>query len=430
MKTSESLRHFQTAAKYIPGGVNTSLRSLDEPLVFAKAAGSRVFDVDGNEYIDYHAAFGPLILGHCNRKVNQQVFDTLERIDLIGTGTTELEARLAAKIVQHVPSAEMVLFCNSGSEATYHAVRLSRAVTGRTKVIKFQGCYHGWHDYLLMNVISSPDKIGQRDPLSAGMLKETVENTIVLSFNNLREVEEVISRERDQIAALILEPIPHNIGCVLPKQEFLEGLRKLTTENGIILVFDEVITCFRHSLGGYQEICGVTPDLTCLGKAIANGYPLAAICGRKDLMERFRTAGGDVFFAGTYNAHPLATAAGLATVGELESGDAYEHIFRLGGEARQGLQQIIDTRGIEAHVAGFGSVFVVYFMSPPVENYTDLLRNNAELDLAFRKGMIERGVFFLPTPLKRCHISTAHTREDIRRTLEEAEDVLTELGKR
>lgn len=429
MKT-ESLRLFQIAAEYIPGGVNTSLRSMEEPLVFAKAAGSRLFDVDGREYIDYHAAFGPLILGHCNPKVNQKVFETLERIDLIGVGTTELEAQLAAKIVEHVPSAEMVLFCNSGSEATYHAVRMSRAVTGRTKVIKFQGCYHGWHDYLLMNVISKADRIGRHDPLSAGMLREAIENTTVLTFNSLREVEEVVRRERDQVAAIILEPIPHNIGCVMPTQEFLEGLRRLTTENGVILVFDEVITGFRHNLGGYQKICGVTPDLTCLGKAIANGFPLAAICGRKDLMRRFGTAGGDVFFAGTYNAHPLATAAGLATVGELESGDAYDHIFRLGDEARQGLQQIIDRRGIEAHVAGFGSVFVVYFMSPPVESYSDLLRNNTEMDIAFRKGMIERGVFFLPTALKRCHISTAHTRDDIGSTLEAAEDVLTELSRR
>lgn len=430
MKRSESLRLFEIAKEYIPGGVNTSLRSMDEPIVFVKAQGSKIFDVDGNEYVDYHAAFGPSILGHCNPRVNQKVFETLEQIDLIGAGTTELEARLAEKIVQHVPSAERVLFCNSGSEATYHAVRLSRAVTGRTKVIKFQGCYHGWHDYLLMNVISKPEKIGQHDPLSAGMLKEAIENTIVLTFNSLHEVEQTVKRERNQIAAIILEPIPHNIGCVLPRQDFLEGLRQLATENDIILIFDEVITCFRHNLGGYQKICGVTPDLTCLGKAIANGYPIAAICGRKDLMERFATAGGDVFFAGTYNAHPLATAAGLATVEELESGEAYEHIFRLGDEIRQGLREITERLGIQTYVAGFGSVFVIYFMDPPVENYSDLLRNNAEMDLAFRKGMIERGIFILPKPLKRCHISTAHTDKDIGRTLEAAEHVLAELARR
>ena len=230
------------------------------------------------------------------------------------------------------------------------------------------------------------------------MLREAVDNTIVLTFNRLDEVQKAVEENRDQIAMVILEPIPHNIGCVLPKQDFLQGLREITEREGILLVFDEVITGFRHSIGGYQSLCGVTPDLTTLGKAMANGYPCAAICGRRELMQRFATGGGDVFFAGTYNAHPLATAAAMATIEELEDGSVHDRIFRLGEEIRQGLSEIIGRLGIKAHVTGFGSVFVVYFMEPPVESYTDLLRNNSEMDLAFRWGMIERGIFIPHVP--------------------------------
>ena len=418
------------AKRYTPGGINTSIRGLARPMAFAKAEGSKIWDVDGNEYIDYHAAFGPPILGHCNPKVNQRVFETLKRIDIIGAGTTELEAQAAQKIVEHIPSAEMAQMCNTGSEATYHAVRLSRAVTGRPKVIKFQGCYHGWHDYLCMNIISPADKVGKKDPASAGMLKEAIDNTIVLTFNSLEEVKKAVQEERGQIAAIILEPIPHNIGCVLPKQEFLEGLRRICTEEGIILVFDEVITAIRHDLGGYQKICGVTPDLTTLGKSIANGYPCAAICGKRDLMQRFATGGGDVFFAGTYNGHPLATSATVATIEELEDGKVHEHIFRLGEEIRQGLKEIIDRLGVKAYVTGFRSVFVIYFMEPPVDNYTDLLRNDTEQDMAFRWGMVDRGVFIHPVALKRSHVSAAHTEEDVERTLEAAEEALKEVAKK
>jgi glutamate-1-semialdehyde 2,1-aminomutase len=430
LRLTKSARIFDLAKRHIPGGVNTSLRSVGIPLTFARAKGSRIWDADGNEYIDYHAAFAAVILGHCHSKVNARVFETLQNLDLIGVGTTELEAKLADKICQHVPSAEKVLFCNAGSEATYSAVRLARAVTGRTELIKFQGCYHGWHDYLLMNVISEGSKISGKDPLSAGMLKEAIDQTHIVSFNRLDEVEQKV-RERDgKIAAIILEPIPHNIGCVIPRQEFLHGLREIADRHGIVLIFDEIISGFRHSIGGYQKICGVIPDLTTLGKSIANGYPLSAICGREDLMNRFNTAGGDVFFAGTYNAHPLSTAAGLATIEELEDGSVYEHLFALGDRLRKGLQEICDGLALRTYTTGFGSVFVVYFMDPPVDSYVDLLRNNTESCLAFRKKMIDRGHFLLPISLKRSVISASHSNEDIKNTLESAKQALTEIAQR
>jgi len=419
---------FEAASAVIPGGVNTSLRRLDPPLVFRGASGAMIWDVDGGEYIDYHAAFGPILLGHCYSEVDRAVAKTISEIDLLGVGTTELEIEVGRKICQLVPSAEKVLFCNSGSEATFSAIRLARAVTGEKKVIKFQGCYHGWHDAVALNVISTEDKIGQRDPLSAGSLEETLNHTVVCDFNRLQTVEDAVKRHRGEMAAVIVEPIPHNIGCVLPNPGFLEGLREITKREGIILIFDEVITGFRHALGGYQEVCSVTPDLTTLGKAMANGYPMAAVCGRGDLMDRFATyQGGDVLFAGTYNGHPLACAAALATISVLERCKVHAHIFDLGEKMRRGLETIVARLGIPATVKGFGSVFVLYFMEGPIETYTDLLRNDSQQFIKYRRGLMKRGIFELPLNLKRSHISFSHTEAHVNHSLNAAEDVLKEI---
>jgi glutamate-1-semialdehyde 2,1-aminomutase len=425
-RTSQLL---EDACAVIPGGVNTSLRRIVPPFVFTRAQGAIITDAEGNDYIDYHAAFGPILLGHNFPAVNQRVAEVLQQIDLLGVGTTELEIRLARKLAEHIPSAEQVLFCNSGSEATYHALRLARAVTGRKKILKFQGCYHGWHDAVAMNVISVPEKLGKQDPLSAGSLDDVVRHTVVCEFNSLDDVEKALAEHRGEIAAVILEQIPHNIGCVLPEPGFLEGLSELTRRNGIILVFDEVITGFRHGLGGYQKVCGVTPDLTTLGKAMANGFPLAALCGKRELMSRFNTApGGNVFFAGTYNAHPLACAAALATIETLETQPVHEHIFRLGERMRRGLEDIVSRLRILATVAGFGSVFVTYFMDGPIRNYRDLLRNNQQLFVEYRRRLLQRGIFKLPVNLKRNHIGYSHTEAHIDRTLQAAEDVLRGLS--
>lgn len=412
------------AAHVIPGGVSSNNRLVEPNLVFTHAEGQYLYDADGRRYVDYHAGFGPPILGHAHPEVNERVTETLSRLDLIGVGSNELEMQLAEKIVEHVPAAEKVMFCNSGSEATYFALRLARAATGRQKIIKFQGCYHGWHDAVAMNVISASDKVGQKDLLSAGMTPEVVDNTIVLPFNNVEAVRETIAAEGDAIAAVILELIPHNIGCVLPHPQFLQALRDLTRQNGIVLIFDEVITGFRHGLGGYQKVAGVTPDLTTLGKAFANGYPLAALCGRSDLMEHC-APGGDVFFAGTFNGHPVGVSAALATIDVLERPGSYEHLFGLGERMREGMRAIVDRLGVEATVTGFGSVYVTYFMTPPIDNYTDLLRNDAAKFVAYRRAMIERGFYMLPVNLKRNHISLAHTAENIDQTLQAAEEVLT-----
>lgn len=424
---SRSQEIYETAQQVIPGGVSSINRLVEPNLVFTRAQGAYIYDADGKQYVDYHAGFGPPILGHSHPEVNARVAKELANMDLVGIGTQVLEIELAQKIVEHVPSAEKVLFCNSGSEATFAAIRLARAVTGRRKLLKFQGCYHGHHDAVLMNVISAPDKIGKKDPLSKGMTPEVIDDTLVLPFNDIEEFAQTLQEQGDEIAGVILEPIPHNIGCVMPRPEFLQTLRDLTTEKGIVLIFDEVITGFRHGLGGYQKIAGVTPDLTSMGKAIANGFPLAALAGRSDLMEHCRP-GGDVFFAGTFNAHPVGVAAGLATVEILERPETYQHIFALGDRARAGIAEAADARDVEMTMTGFGSVFVPYFMSGAINNYTDLLRNSTKHDLTFRRGMIEQGLYMLPVAMKRNHISLAHTAQDIDRTIEAADTVLKAMA--
>lgn len=425
MLTTHERSHeiFEAAERVIPGGVSSTNRRVEPNLTFTRANGAYIYDADGKQYIDYHAAFGPPVLGHCNAEVNERVIETIGHIDLLGVGTSELEAQLAAKFVEHIPSAEKVMFCNSGSEATYSALRLARAVTGRRKLIKFQGCYHGWHDAVLMNVISPASSVGKKDPLSAGMTPELIDDTLVLRFNDIEELTNVINEQGEEIAAIILEPIPHNIGAVLPHEEFLRSLRDLSTQHGIVLIFDEVVTGFRHTLGGYQAVAGITPDLTTMAKGIANGYPLAVLCGREDLMDRCGPD-GDVFFAGTFNAHPVGLAASLATIEVLERPGSYDHMFRLGDRMREGMTEITGRLGIDAVSTGFGTIFVTYFMTGPVNSYDDLLRNDVARFVGFRRGLIERGVYMLPVNLKRNHISLAHTDEDIDATLEAAEDVL------
>lgn len=412
------------AEAVIPGGVNSINRVLPWPFVIQEANGAYVTDADDNKFLDYHAAFGPMILGHNHPQINAAVQQAMSKLSLFGAGVTEGEIELAEKIVEHVPSAERVLLTNSGSEATYAALRLARAVTGREKIIKFQGTYHGWHDAVLMNIITPPERMGKPDPLSKGMSHGVVENTIVLPFNDIETITATLHNQSNEIAAILVEVIPHNIGCVLPRREFLETLRRLADQTGAVLIFDEVITGFRHDLGGYQRLAGVTPDLTTFAKAMANGYPIAALVGTARFMDHFGP-GGDVFFAGTYNGHPFSVAAALATIATLEDGSVYEHCFDLADQAKTGLEAIAQELSIPICIARFGSVFVPYFMpEQPIERYDDLLHNDTARDVWFRKSMCDRGIFMLPTALKRNHVSAAHTQADIDRTLETARAVL------
>ena len=434
--TSANPRSAALAARaqaVIPGGVSSSLRFLDPPLVFTRARGSRIWDADGREYIDFHAGFGPIIVGHADDRIRERAMETAAELDVIGAGSSELEIQLAEKIREHVPSAERVLYSNSGSEATYHAIRVSRAATGRPLVVKFQGCYHGWHDYIAANVISHPDRVGTIDPISAGVLPQALDWLVVLPFNDVEALEAVMRERGHEIAAVILEPVIHTIGCVVPSGEFMEALRRTTTESGSVLIFDEVVTGFRHHLGGYQAICGVTPDLTTFAKAIANGYPLAVLCGRADLMDLFNTRpDGTVMFGGTYNGHPMSLAAALATIEILEADDRAIHrrLFRLGQTIQTELQAIVDRLGLVAQPTSFGSIFVCYFTEGEVRSFDDALTSDADLYVAFHRGMTERGFLMLPLNLKRNHLMAAHSDEDVARMLQAAEDVLRRLAVR
>jgi glutamate-1-semialdehyde 2,1-aminomutase len=411
------------AAEVIPGGVNTCRRRSEPRICFRRGAGAHLFDLDGRRYIDYHAAYGAIFLGHSHPAVTRRVSAAIRETVLFGVGVTEAEVALAEAIVRHVPGAEQVVVCNSGSEATYHAIRLARAVTGREKIVKFQGSYNGFHDYVLRNVLSARERVGRRDPHSTGMLAAAVDATLVCRYNDLADVEAALTAA--PVAAVILEPIGHNSPGIAPEPGFLEGLRELCDREGTLLVFDEVITGFRHHIGGYQAICGVTPDLTTMGKAIANGFPIAAIGGRREHMERLNTnPAGDVHFGGTYNGNAVGVEAALATIEQLEDGRVHEHVFRLGERMRAGLRDIAEEAGVPAYVGGYGSLFVLCFMEGPLRSYEDVLRNDTDLFLRYRRELVARGVFEMPESLGRSHISAAHTDDDIDRSLEAAEEAL------
>jgi glutamate-1-semialdehyde 2,1-aminomutase len=417
---------FQEASGFVPGGVMSSARKIVPHLVFREARGAQLVDADGCRYLDYHAAFGSVLLGHNHPLVNRRVREALEAAaPLAGAGATELEVEVARKIHLHVPCAEKVLLCNSGSEAVLHAVRVARAFTRRNKIIKFRGCYHGVHDSVLRDGLSPAARAGKVDPGSAGILPEVMENTLVCEFNDLDAVERTLAAHGDCVAAIIVEPVAHNMGCVLPRPGFLQGLRELSRARGSLLIFDEVITGFRHHLGGYQAICGIKPDLATLGKAIANGFPLAAVCGRAEIMNHFNTRdGGDTYFAGTFNGNAVGCAAALATIDILEREPVHQHVFRLGERLRQGLREIHTRLSTGASVAGFGSVFLTYFAPCPIENYSDALRNDSAMFVEYRRGLLERGIFKMPVNLKRAHVGYSHTDEDAERLLEAAEEVL------
>ncbi|MEN3283512.1 MAG: glutamate-semialdehyde -aminomutase, partial [Solirubrobacteraceae bacterium] len=300
-----------------------------------------------------------------------------------------------------------------------------RGVTGREKIVKFQGCYNGFHDYVLRNVLSAPELVGRRDPQSKKMLDAAIDATLVCRFNDLEDVEQTLAANPEQIAAIVVEPVAHNSPGLLPRPGFLEGLRQLCDREGVLLIFDEVITGFRHHIGGYQAICGVMPDVTTLGKAIANGFPLAAIAGRRRHMERYNThPQGDVHFGGTFNGNSAAVEAGLATIEQLEDGSVHARLFALGERMRDGLREIADRAGIPAVVGGFGSLFVLCFMEGPLETYDDVLRNDTELFMRYRRELVARGVFEMPESLGRSHISASHTEDDVDRSLAAAEEAL------
>lgn len=437
---SESEKLLQHNKRFIPGGVVSVNRATDPAIAFAKGEGAYIWDVDGNRYIDYHAAFGPHFLGHNDPYVTDVVLRTLhERDSLFGSGTTRLEGQLAELICTHVPAAESVQLLNTGSEATYQAIRLGRAVTGRDHVVRMQGGYNGWHNDVACNLMTPLSEVGPRvspgeypfKPISAGIPEEHQHLIHSVNFNDLDSVRYVC--EQYPVGALITEPILQNIGIVKPAPGYLRGLRDLADKFGFVLIFDEVKTGFRHALGGYASIEQVNPDLVVFGKAIANGYPIAVLAGRRELMDRFvdTVPSRRVLLAGTYNAHPVPTAAAIATIERLleNDGAVYRHTERLGEALQTGMEQIFARLDVTGVVARQGSAFCWYFMDHCPADWHDLAgHHDFQTDAAFRKALVEQGIYVFPLPPKQCSISAAHTEADIELTLREMEGALIQVA--
>lgn len=436
---SESKSLFERAKRTIAGGTVSLNRLVDPKIVFTKGEGARVWDVDGNEYIDYHGAFGPYILGHNDPEVNEEVAKSLkDGSSLFGSGTTEREIEFAELVVEAVPSIEQVQITNSGSEATFHAIRLSRAFTGRDHVVVVQGGYNGWHNDVAYNVMNSLDDLGPRVspgeyrklPMSAG-IPEAARNLVhVVNYNDLDSVEYCFRRY--PVAAMILEPVLQNIGVVPPRPGYLEGLRKLCDEYGVVLVFDEVKTGFRHSLGGYQRIAGVMPDLTTLGKAIANGFPIGVIGGKTEIMSQFADPDPKkrVLIAGTYNAHPVAVAAGIATIKKLKADN--ERVFHELEEKSKTLcdqlEDVLSKAGRPFVISRLSSAFCVYWMDHIPVDWHDLAgHHDVQFDVAFRMASIENGVYQFPVYAKQNSLSAAHNQKDVDETLSRLEEVISQV---
>jgi glutamate-1-semialdehyde 2,1-aminomutase len=421
---------------YIPGGVSSTNRIIDPPLAFSKALGAYLWDVDGKRYVDYHAAFAPFFLGHNFAPVNEAVIDALRSGEsLYGAGPAIMEGLLAELICKNIPFVERVSLQNTGSEATSLAIRLSRAITGRQHVIVMQGGYNGNHDELACNVSNTLAEIGPRvspgeyplRPSGAGTTLLSTHYVHPINFNDLESVRYVCRRY--PIAALITEPILQNIGVVRPREGYLAGLRQLADEYGFLLIFDEVKTGFRHAFGGYVEISGVTPDLVTYGKAIANGFPLAIVGGKAQYMDYIvhKDPARRPLVAGTYNGHPVGVAAAIKTIEYLlaNRNEVYGHVENLGRQLEDGLRAIFAARGVTAAIARQGSALSFYLMPAAPTDFHDILEHHDfERDLAFRRALIELGVFFVPIATKQCSISVAHTAQDIAFTLEKAAEAV------
>ncbi len=435
-ETSEAV--FHRANRYLPGGTTSINRRVDPAIAFARGAGAYLYDVAGQRHTDYHAAFGPYLLGHNAPCVEGAVQRAMQDgWTLTGTGTTPWEATAAELLVQCVPQMQRVQFTTTGSEATYHALRLSRAFTKRDHIVVMQGGYNGWHDEVACNVMTPLAALGPRIsrgeypfvPMSAGMPTGVSDRVHVLNFNDLDAVEWAF--QTYPVACLITEPILQNIGVIKPVPGYLSGLRALCDRYGVVFVMDEVKTGFRHALGGYQSIAGIKPDLSVFGKAIANGYPLGAIGGKAEIMNLFDAPDPSdrVLIAGTYNGHPIPMAAAIGTMQTLlETGtEIYSHLDTLGAQMEQGLNERFARAGITATVVRQGSAFCAYFMDHAPQDWHDLAENHdMERDLRYRRALIARGVYHFPLPTKQGSISAAHTESDIDRTLAATDAVLAE----
>ena len=427
MNISKSSDLFIEAQKLIPGGVNSPVRACNsvggQPLFIQKGDKSRIYDVDGKSYIDYVLSWGPLILGHRP----QAVIQALQKVLEIGTSfgaPTELETELAQLIIARTPSVEKVRMVNSGTEATMSAVRLARGFTGKDIIIKFDGCYHGHADTLLVAAGSGVATLGI--PGSPGVPEPVISNTLSLKFNDIDGIAATMDKIGYKVAAIIVEPVAGNMGMVPPADGFLQTLREITQKYGALLIFDEVMTGFRVSAQSAQGLFGIMPDLSCFGKVIGGGLPVGAYGGKKEIMDHIAPV-GNIYQAGTLSGNPLAMAAGIATLKELGKEEVYESLEQKTQNLMQGLQAAADHAGIPLKTANIGSMAGFFFNSEDVYNFDDAKTCNLDRFASFYRLMLEKGIYLAPSQFEACFVSLAHTDEDIELTVEAAEASMNQL---
>jgi glutamate-1-semialdehyde 2,1-aminomutase len=427
IKTTKSQEIFAAAQNLMPGGVSSPVRAFKsvggQPIVFDRVKGAYIWDVDGNQYIDYVGTWGPAICGHAHPEVIAALQVALEKGTSFGAPCA-LENVLAEMVINAVPSIEMVRFVNSGTEACMAVLRLMRAFTKRDKIIKFEGCYHGHADMFLVKAGSGVATLGLPD--SPGVPKSTTRDTLTAPYNDLEAVKDLFERNRDEIAGVILEPVVGNAGFITPDAGFLEGLRELTHEYGALLVFDEVMTGFRIAYGGAQEKFGITPDLTTLGKIIGGGLPVGAYGGRRDIMSMVAPA-GPMYQAGTLSGNPLAMTAGIKTLELLQKPGTYDYLDKVTKKLADGLLQVAKETGHAVCGGQISGMFGMFFTLGPVHNYEDAKKSDTAKFGRFHRGMLERGIYLAPSQFEAGFTSFAHTDEDIEQTLAAARDVMSSL---
>jgi len=420
----KSKKLFAAAKEVMPGGVNSPVRAFKavgmDPVFIAKALGSAVYDADGNQYIDYVASWGPMILGHAHPRIVAAIQKAAQGGTSFGA-PTELETEMARLICAAVPSVEMVRMVNSGTEAVMGALRLARGFTGRQKILKFKGCYHGHSDSLLIKAGSGVATLGLPD--SPGVTAGTAQDTLTVEYNDLSAVEEIFSRLGEEIAAVILEPIAGNMGLVIPRAGFLEGLRQITTQYGALLIFDEVMTGFRVAYGGAQELYQIKPDLTTLGKIIGGGLPVGAYGGRREIMELL-APNGPVYQAGTLSGNPLAMAAGRETLLALKEPHVYQLLEKISAELTSGLQAMAQKHGVPTIFKRVGSMFCLYFAQEEIFDLPSAARSHLPRFKAYFKTLLEKGVYIAPSQFEAGFVSLAHTLDDLDKTIDAADKAL------